>query len=114
MSYKVVYNARFGGFGLSSEAVEWLRARGLNVDEHGYMNCCEKYCYCTIERHNPLLVECVETLGEDTNGSYAAIKVATVKDRYMVNEYDSSESVVQPEDLNFSWIDPRAYTKPSE
>lgn len=32
----------------------------------------------------------------------------------MVNEYDGSESVVQPEDLNFSWIDPRAYTKPSE
>ena len=63
---KVVYNtAVSGGLHLSEKAVTWLRKRGLEFkieSGHNYGP------YADIPRHNRLLVECIETLGEKANG----------------------------------------------
>lgn len=88
---KVVYNSCYGGFGLSEQAWEWLRERGETRDDW------------SIPRHSPRLVECVETLGQEAWGPYASLHVAEVAgNRYKINEYDGSETVVEPHDIR--WI----------
>ena len=94
--YKVVYNtAVIGGLHLSDKALTWLSARGLEVEfEAGrnygpYVN--------NIPRHNKLLVECIETLGDDANGpeegwtSQAELQVATITGKYYyIDDHDGA------------------------
>lgn len=86
----VVYNRCFGGFGLSLEACEWLRSRGLEF-ELAYDVC----------RHDQLLALCVMTLGsEKASGSSAKLAVhELLGDRYIIDEYDGRENVVEPGDI---------------
>lgn len=115
MSYKdpikVVYNASFGGFSLSVQAAMWLAERGNNeateflagsVDDSDMFSL-PFYCW-ELPRHSRLLIECVETLGSDTaSGKFSELKIAALKgDRYKIEEYDGSESIVEPEDIE--WI----------
>lgn len=54
-------------------------------------------------RHDPELVKTVEDLGEEANGSYARLRVKELKgNRYIIREYDGSENVVEPDDIE--WI----------
>ena len=54
-------------------------------------------------RHDPELVKTVEDLGSEANGSSALLKIKEIKgDRYVINEYDGCERVVEPDDIN--WI----------
>ena len=54
-------------------------------------------------RHDPELVKTVEDLGSEANGSCALLKIKEIKgDRYVINEYDGCERVVEPDDIN--WI----------
>lgn len=54
-------------------------------------------------RHDPELVKTVEDLGSEANGSHALLKIKEIKgDRYVINEYDGCERVVEPDDIN--WI----------
>lgn len=90
MSHKIVINTCYGGFGLSSEAIEWLESRGAN----------DTY---ELSRHDPLLVECVETLGEKANSPYSRLAVIEIEGNlYRVEEYDGKEWIEQPE--NMKWI----------
>lgn len=70
-------------------------------DEHyvsGYIDA-EGSC----PRHDPELVKTVEDLGSEANGSCAHLKIKEIKgDRYVINEYDGHERVVEPDDIN--WI----------
>ena len=87
---KIVYNACFGGFSLSHEAMAWLDERGMKL-ESSYD--CDKF-----DRHNPLLVECIETLGAKANGMCAELAVAKIKgNRYRIEEYDGQEMIATPE-----------------
>lgn len=76
---KVVYNRKFGGFGLSRKAQDWLRARGVEN-------------YQEIPRHDPRLVQCVETLGEQANDESAKLAVAE-SGSYWIDEHDGFETV---------------------
>lgn len=80
---KVVINRSFGGFFLSDEAFNWLKERGVD-------------CYW-IERDNPLLVECVETLGEKANGTHAKLKVVEIPSdiQWQIEECDGVEWVAE-------------------
>jgi hypothetical protein len=82
---KVVINVQFGGFGLSTEALEWLKARGLDMPEY------------KIPRDHELLVECVEVLGERADGAYATLRVVEIPEHVIweIEEYDGNESVVE-------------------
>ena len=91
MKYKVVYNTAIsGGLHLSEEAVKWLEDRGMKLKiESGYVE--------GLARHHPLLVQCVEVLGEKANGpekgwtSQAELHVATIKGNlYYIDDHDGA------------------------
>jgi len=84
---KIAYNACFGGFSLSKEAVaRYAELSGKAVDTSGGRNC---------DRADPLLVQVIEELGERANGACAKLALATVRKgtRYFIEEYDGSEWV---------------------
>lgn len=90
MSHKIVINTCYGGFGLSEEAIKWLEDRGVG----------DTY---ELSRHDPLLVECVETLKEKANNPYSRLAVIEIDGNlYRVEEYDGKEWIEQPEKME--WI----------
>ena len=92
---KVVYNACFGGFGLSEDAQNWMR-------EHGHPEYAERYP--KIERHNPLLVQCVEELGDDVNTECSMLRVEAIEgNKYWIEYYDGLETVHTFE--NTDWVE---------
>jgi hypothetical protein len=48
-------------------------------------------------RHDPLLVECVETMKKKANGSCASLEVVEIPDgvEYVIDEYDGMERVAE-------------------
>ena len=87
MLNKVVYNACYGGFGLSE------KAKNLLNELKG-----EEVCYYDLPRHDKDLVAVVEELGSEANVDYSDLKIATIdSDRYRISEYDGLERVVTPE-----------------
>ena len=113
---KVVFNNCFGGFSLSVNAVKWLAENG-----HGKIKeIAQKYmesltstdfrlgCYLSgIDRHDPDLVRCVETLGRKAaGGALAELDIAELKgNRYRITEYDGAEDVYEPEDEEYITIE---------
>jgi len=91
---KIVYNACYGGYGLSEAAIlryaEITGAMGFSV--YG------------IERTDPALVQVVEELGEAANGMSAALRIAELPagTLYRIDEYDGSETVMTQDDYNWS------------
>lgn len=94
---KIVINGCFGGFSLSREAVEWLNEHynmGIEIDErYPDLN------YPNINRYDPRLVECVETLGSNrASGKYADLEVVTIDgNKYMIDGVDGLETLYWPE-----------------
>ena len=83
---KIVINKCYGGYGLSRAAYEFL---GLTLDEENF-----GYGFAfKDDRSNPKLVECVETLGELANGTFAELKVVEIPDdvEWEIEEYDGLE-----------------------
>ncbi len=81
---KIVINRKFGGFGLSDEAMSWLKERGhTNISRYN------------MKRNDPLLIECVEKLGDKVNCCYAKLKIVEIPDNveYEIMEYDGLEEV---------------------
>jgi hypothetical protein len=137
---KVVYNACYGGFGLSREAcLRYWELQGKKVwiengdfmgiftiwlvppeerlekKEWSSMSLTERLAYNkklseqtwydhNVDRHDPILVQVVEELGEEADGDYAKLAIAEVSGAYRIDEYDGSESVKQPD--GYDWIVP--------
>jgi hypothetical protein len=96
---KVVCNKCYGGFGLSRLAKQWMNDHGVPFDYDG-----------DVPRHHPVLVECVETLGKKSFGDYAALAVYPIAgNRYRIDEYDGMESVVEPNDEEWTVVDVKDY-----
>ena len=96
---KVVHSRRFGGFGLSKKAVEWLIARGVVAkDKYDIERWHDR------PRHDPMLVACVEALGEEASGQSAELVIAEVDGKYRIDEYDGYESVETPG--SYEWVEP--------
>lgn len=94
---KIVINCCFGGFCLSRKAVEWLNEHynmGIKISED-FSDANNP----DIERYDPRLVECVETLGSDiASGRYAHLEVYTIPgNKYIIDEYDGAETLYWPE-----------------
>ncbi len=97
---KVVYNACYGGFGLSKKATLLLQSMGVEeIDiEYGYLP-------YEFPRHDPRLVQVVEALGEEANGPHAKLEIWTLSgNKYRIDEYDGNESVSEPEDVVHEWV----------
>ena len=135
---KVVYNACYGGFGLSKEACQrywdikgqsiwfedalwgftvWLvpPEERLEQKEWSSMTWDERVAYNkahseqtwydrNVDRHDPVLVQVVEELGEKAGGNYAKLAIEEVHGSYRIDEYDGNESVMTSGDYN--WITP--------
>lgn len=93
---KIVINSCFGGFSLSREAVEWLNEHyNLGIEVSGRFPDLNDP---DLERYDPRLVECVETLGSRASGTYASLEVVTIDgNRFIITDYDGLESVYWPE-----------------
>ena len=83
---KVVINRCYGGFCLSEKAYEYL---DIPWDGYGY-----EYIE---DRADLKLVECVEKLGEDADGTFAELKVVNIPDdvEWTIEEYDGMEWVAE-------------------
>ena len=109
MGFKIVINKCYGGFGVSTEGIEWLLAKGadpakVRVQDSGLGELRFVYTVCILERHDPLLVEMVETLGEAANGDSAALEVREIKQPlYRLNEHDGNEWIEEPDHVK--WTD---------
>lgn len=57
-----------------------------------------------VERHDPVLVQVVEELGDKANGKHANLRIAEVSGSYRITEYDGYETVETPHDCY--WITP--------
>lgn len=112
---KVVYNNCFGGFSLSVKAVKWLAENGhgkIKEKAQAYLketfDRMSKYgCHLYgIDRHDPDLVRCVETLGNlESSGGLAHLEIAELNgNRYRIAEYDGTEEVIEPEDEDYITI----------
>jgi len=140
---KVVYNACYGGFGLSREACKrywelqgkevwiengdfmgiftvWLvppeeRITLVEAKNWSSMSLTERLAYNkkhseqtwydhNVDRHDPILVQVVEELGDKASGDCAKLAIAVVFGPYRIDEYDGSESVKQPD--GYDWITP--------
>ena len=110
---KVVYNACFGGFSISLTAMKWLAENGRDEIKAIAVKCLREspnekfgFHFCDIQRHDPDLVRCVETLGYVANGWCANLEVRELKgNRYRITEYDGSEDVYEPEDEKYITIE---------
>jgi len=95
---KIVFNACFGGYGLSEAAImRYAKIKGINIAIGGFS-------VYEIDRADPALVQVVEELGEAANGRSAALRIAEVPagTLYRIDEYDGSESVMTQDDYNWS------------
>jgi hypothetical protein len=92
-SDKVVYNSRFGGFGISRKAYEMY----CDITETVPSN--DRYAEAefvkTLERNDPILVHIVEVLGEEANGPNAELKLESVAGYrgWTITNYDGKETV---------------------
>jgi hypothetical protein len=105
---KVVFNACFGGFSISKECAEFMANLGNkeclhNLAEaeggefHGYLD--------DTPRHDAILILAVEALGKKASRSCSDIQIREITgDRYYIDEYDGSESVVTPRDISWTIV----------
>jgi len=118
---KVVYNNRYGGFSISEKCAKHMADRGckyaLRLLKRYDAELESERCwfgYWDGDRHDPLLVEAVETIGFGSgadDGEHAGsrlsresqLQIAKVASgRYFIREYDGGETVIEPQDID--WI----------
>lgn len=69
-------------------------------DKHSYVS-----YYHDISRHNPLLVQVVEELGDEASGSCAKLRITNIyADQYRIEEYDGRETIEEPGYDRGGWI----------
>lgn len=94
---KILYNACFGGFGLSEEALALYKQKaGLDPDTKIYA--------WDLNRTDPILIATVEELGTDRSGdTYSRLVIAEVPSgvKYRIDEYDGNESVMTIHDYDW-------------
>lgn len=111
---KIVYNACYGGFGLSEAAyeklIEWgVPVRGFVDQERGEVIFDRgqdddtralggRYwdCWTSASRSHPLLVRVVEELGAKASGQFSELEIRELPSgtKYRIDEYDGREHVI--------------------
>jgi hypothetical protein len=118
---KIVYNACYGGFDLSHEAVmRYAELKGITLYPEDYKSWLTLYyteppspsrddnkaCFSvdSIDRTDPILVRVVEELGDLANAPVAKLRVATLPKgtHYRIEEYDGFESIETDSDIQWN------------
>lgn len=88
---RVVYNKCYGGFSLSKEGLDLYNQKLINSYLPTISNRRPK------NRHDPLLIEVIEELGDKANGKCSKLFIKEIPaeyiDCYSINEYDGKEYV---------------------
>lgn len=100
---KAVINTCYGGFKISEKAYDWLKEHNIDEDliekwnsRHTGLSSCQYHG----PRHHPLLIQCVEELGEEASDYYSKLKVVEFEgDLYQIDEYDGLESIETPDQI---------------
>lgn len=96
---EVVINKCYGGYGLSTKALQlYLEKQNIPyVMERGYVIVNDDYFtdFSIHDRHDPVLVEIVKELGQESWGQAAALEIVTIPDncKYLINVYDGLEDI---------------------
>lgn len=108
---KIVYNACYGGFSLSDQAIEmYLDLKGIEYTKvkeawgSNYRIAGDEYFHSRyIDRADPTLVHVVETLGEKANGKFAELRIEDIPKGtlYRIDEYDGYKSIETKEDIEW-------------
>ena len=64
----------------------------------------QTWYYRDVDRHDPILVQVVEELGDKANGNYSDLAIAEVNGPYRIDEYDGKETVETP--VSYDWVTP--------
>ena len=64
----------------------------------------QTWYYSNVNRHDHIIVQVVEELGDKANAEYAKLRIAQVSGPYRIDEYDGFESVETPNGID--WIIP--------
>lgn len=130
MKHKIVYNNCYGGFCLSTKAIDWLENNAsdpilinyIKIKKEEYNNnnnndiTDEKYnqkllCYNISEwfsekRHHSDLVNVVEVLGKEASNTCSELSIKEINSRlYYIEEYDGYEDIVIPKSKQYIIID---------
>jgi hypothetical protein len=103
MTTKVVYNACYGSFSISTEALTRMQELGFTGESVTY----EKTSHVWLPdcpRHDPILVQVVEEYGKAAGDKFSHLKITTVSGPYRIEDYDGFETVYEPND--YEWITP--------
>ena len=109
---KVVINKCFGGFGLSTKAVEWMRENDYPAGDECKLGGeyyddgsgpVREFVAPTVPSRSKSfrtaegVIDAVETLGEAANGEHAMLKVVEIPEdiEWEIDEYDGRESIAE-------------------
>lgn len=96
---KIVINGKFGGFGLSEEAMELYRRKtGRDVLKQHVED------YDLIFRSDPVLVAVVDELGSKrASGNHAKLQIVDVDDGrpFLITEYDGREGIEYRDEMDW-------------
>ena len=88
---RVVYNKCYGGFSLSKEGLDLYNQKLINSNLPTTTHWRPK------NRHDPLLIEVIEELGDKANGKCAKLCIKEIPAEYIhcysINEYDGKEYI---------------------
>jgi hypothetical protein len=93
---KIVYNSCYGGFGLSEKAINrYWELKGEKGPEYWYTG--------DLDRTDPILVQVVEELAEESNGAFSDLRIEELEagTRYRIEEYDGFETVETEDTMNW-------------
>ena len=111
---KIVYNACYGGFGLSNKAIQRysdLAGLGLIYKEdsdrgwgHWELPDGEYWDDSDLSRTDPILVQVVEELGKEADGPSAVLAIDELPSGtlYHIHEYDGLETVMTQDAYDWS------------
>jgi hypothetical protein len=108
----VLYNSNHGGYSVSKKAIESYVKKMLQINpdyifsrecisdcfDEECLGTCNESRYNYVKRHDPLLVEVFNELGDDFNAaSYSKVKIWKMpkkyEDYYVIEEYDGKEDI---------------------
>lgn len=105
---KVIVNRCFGGYGWSLKALDWMIERRFHpaMDEtktfpgifDGKDRVSDSFYLSEVPRSDPLLIECLETLGSEVASAPGArLAIVEIPDdvQWHIEEYDGMEHVAE-------------------
>ena len=101
---KIVINSDYGGFDLSDEAYSFIAKKkgwqhAYDDYDHSYFTTGNNdYMYATdLNRDDPDLIQCIETLAEAANGRHSELKIVEIPGdvSWMICEYDGIEWIAE-------------------